>query len=32
VTREPVESEDKGKGFEYAKNSYIHGDNAALPL
>jgi DNA end-binding protein Ku len=23
VTREPVESEDEGKGFEYAKNSYI---------
>src|SRR5262249_20100726 len=23
VTREPVESEDKGRGYEYAKNSYI---------
>jgi DNA end-binding protein Ku len=23
VTREPVESEDKGRGFEYAKNSYL---------
>ena len=23
ITREPVEAEDKGRGYEYAKNAYI---------
>ena len=23
VTREPVEAADKGRGYEYAKNSYL---------
>jgi DNA end-binding protein Ku len=30
VTREPVEGEDKGRGYEYAKNSYIQIDDAEL--
>ena len=30
VTREPVESEDKGRGFEYAKNAYILVDDDEL--
>jgi DNA end-binding protein Ku len=30
VTREVVESEDKGKGYEYAKNSYVMVDDDEL--
>ena len=30
VTREPVESEDKGRGYEYAKNAYIPVDDDEL--
>jgi DNA end-binding protein Ku len=30
VTREPVDAEDKGRGYEYAKNSYIQIDDAEL--
>lgn len=30
VTREPVESEDKGNGYEYAKNSYIEIEDEEL--
>ncbi|HEY0256966.1 MAG TPA: Ku protein [Candidatus Methylacidiphilales bacterium] len=30
VTREPVETEDKGRGYEYAKNSYLQVDDAEL--
>jgi DNA end-binding protein Ku len=30
VTRGPVEPEDKGRGYEYAKNSYIQIDDAEL--
>jgi DNA end-binding protein Ku len=30
VTREPVESEDKGRGYEYAKGSYILVDDDEL--
>ena len=29
VTREPVESEDKGRGYEYAKGSYIQVEDAS---
>ena len=30
VTREPVEGEDKGRGYEYAKNAYIAVDDDEL--
>jgi DNA end-binding protein Ku len=30
VTREPVEGEDKGRGYEYAKNAYIPVDEGEL--
>lgn len=30
VTREPVEGEDKGRGYEYAKNSYLLIDDEEL--
>src|SRR3984885_3819180 len=30
VTREPVETEDKGRGYEYAKNSYIEIEDEEL--
>ena len=30
VTREPVEGEDKGRGYEYAKNTYIPVDDDEL--
>jgi DNA end-binding protein Ku len=30
VTREPVEAEDKGRGYEYAKNAYIPVDDEEL--
>jgi DNA end-binding protein Ku len=30
VTREPVESEDKGRGYEYSKGSYIQVDDDEL--
>jgi non-homologous end joining protein Ku len=30
VTREPVEGEDKGRGYEYAKNAYIPVDDDEL--
>ena len=30
VTREPVESENKGRGYEYAKNAYIAVDDDEL--
>jgi len=30
VTREPVEGEDKGRGYEYAKNAHIPVDDAEL--
>ena len=30
VTREPVSNEDKGRGYEYAKNSYIFVDDDEL--
>lgn len=30
VTREPVESEDKGRGYEYAKNTYLLIDDDEL--
>ena len=30
VTREPVESQDKGRGYEYSKNSYILVDDEEL--
>ncbi len=30
ITREPVESEDKGRGYEYAKNSYLIIDDEEL--
>jgi DNA end-binding protein Ku len=30
VTREPVESEDKGRGYEYAKNTYLPIDDEEL--
>jgi DNA end-binding protein Ku len=30
VTREPVEAEDKGRGYEYAKNTYIPVDDDEL--
>jgi len=30
VTREPVEAEDKGKGYEYAKNTYLMMDDEEL--
>ena len=30
VTREPVESEDKGRGYEYSKNAYIPVDDDEL--
>ncbi|MGO9401524.1 MAG: Ku protein [Xanthobacteraceae bacterium] len=30
VTREPVEGEDKGRGYEYAKNAYIPVDDEEL--
>jgi DNA end-binding protein Ku len=30
VTREPVEAEDKGRGYEYAKNAYIPVDDDEL--
>src|SRR5579862_58501 len=30
VTREPVESEDKGRGYEYAKGAYIHVEDDEL--
>lgn len=30
VTREPVESQDKGRGYEYAKNSYVLVDDDEL--
>ena len=30
VTREPVEGEDKGRGYEYAKNAYIRVDDDEL--
>jgi DNA end-binding protein Ku len=30
VTREPVEGEDKGRGYEYAKNAYIPVDDGEL--
>ena len=30
VTREPVESEDKGRGYEYAKNTYLIIDDEEL--
>jgi Ku protein len=30
VTREPVEGDDKGRGFEYAKNAYIPVDDDEL--
>jgi len=30
VTREPVESEDKGRGYEYAKGAYIEVDDDEL--
>jgi hypothetical protein len=29
VSREPVESEDKGRGYEYAENAYIPVDEVA---
>lgn len=30
VTREPIESEDKGRGYEYAKNTYLPIDDEEL--
>src|ERR1700675_1834937 len=30
ITREPVEPEDKGRGYEYAKNAYIPVDDDEL--
>jgi DNA end-binding protein Ku len=30
ITREPVEPEDKGRGYEYAKNAYIQVDDDEL--
>ncbi len=30
VTREPVENEDKGQGYEYAKNTYLVIDDEEL--
>ena len=30
ITREPVEGEDKGRGYEYAKNAYIPVDDDEL--
>ena len=30
VTREPVETEDKGRGYEYAKGAYIEVDDDEL--
>ena len=30
VTREPVEGEDKGRGYEYAKNAYLPVDDEEL--
>ena len=30
VTREPVDGEDKGRGYEYAKNAYIAVDDEEL--
>src|SRR5579864_8643949 len=30
VTREPVENEDKGRGYEYAKNAYLLIDDGEL--
>jgi DNA end-binding protein Ku len=30
VTREPVESQDKGRGYEYAKNAYIQVEDEEL--
>jgi DNA end-binding protein Ku len=30
VTREPVEGEDKGRGYEYAKNTYVAAELEAL--
>ena len=30
ITREPVEAEDKGRGYEYAKNAYIPVDDDEL--
>src|SRR3989440_1395660 len=30
VTREPVESHDKGRGYEYAKNAYVPVDDDEL--
>jgi len=30
VTREPVEGEEKGRGYEYAKNAYIQVDDDEL--
>ena len=30
VTREPVEGEDRGRGYEYAKNAYIPVDDDEL--
>ncbi len=30
VTREPVEGDDKGRGYEYAKNAYVPVDDDEL--
>src|SRR5438034_7983483 len=30
VTREPVDTEDKGRGYEYAKNAYLMIDDEEL--
>src|SRR6202046_5885266 len=30
VTREPVESQDKGRGYEYSKNAYIQAEDEEL--
>ena len=30
VTREPVESQDKGRGYEYSKNAYIQVEDEEL--
>ncbi len=30
VTREPVESQDKGRGYEYSKNAYIQIEDEEL--
>jgi non-homologous end joining protein Ku len=31
VTREPVESEERGRGYEYAKNSFLPADVKVAP-